>query len=830
MILALLEGHLESASRKITDRKVFTRIRGHAMNLMCLLSKPDTLNRIDFSGVAENEEYSFLKAIAQVPLASDLPPEWQAYLARYLSAAELSPYPEVLEGIPTYSYGNEFKDIICPNAFMYLELRANGDLSPCCYLPFVLGNIRQTTLEKLWHSPVSQALRQSIKDGSFIFCDKRKCAGMQKVSLGRYISNRSYQIPYELFQKKDLKKNGLGFLAGDAPEGRVPSIISFDDDPTCNLACPSCRKAIHAATTQEAEMIYQNDRAILDAIPLGIQELWFSGAGDPIASRVYRKIFSEFEWRNYPSLKIRLDTNGLLLTEGNITGRLSNIVDKIYLIAVSVDATKPEIYSAIRKGGNFSKLLANLANIASPERNMGKKLVLRMIVQSGNFMEMGDFVDLGKKFGADTVVFSAIANWGTFDKETFLRVAVHNPASPFHQKFKQILLDPRLRDPIVDMGNLTRLFHDNLVNNLATGIKVQDVVNPDALLPFGKRARIIAFYLPQFHPIPENDIWWGKGFTEWTNMAKAQPFFEGHCQPHLPADLGFYDLRVSESREAQAELARSYSIDAFCYWHYWFAGKQLLERPFKEVVESGRPDFPFCLGWANQTWSGIWHGSPGRILIEQTYPGLEDYKAHFDSLVSAFRDSRYFRINGKLLFLIYAPHNLPDAREFTDYWQELAHREGLAGFHFIAHMVRNPEAYGCQTCVANAPFMEMNAHILKVKALAGGKLPQVYHYEDLVRHLKESHLTGKEHPLVIPNWDNTPRSGTNGLVLHGSTPELFGEMMDDAIAKAEHMRDPAERIVFIKAWNEWAEGNHLEPDLLSGHGYLQAVHHALFPE
>ena len=155
---------------------------------------------------------------------------------------------------------------------------------------------------------------------------------------------------------------------------------------------------------------------------------------------------------------------------------------------------------------------------------------------------------------------------------------------------------------------------------------------------------VLALYLPQFHPIPENDRWWGKGFTEWTNVTRAVPLFRGHVQPHLPADLGFYDLRVGEVREAQADLARRHGVTGFCYWHYWFAGHQLLQRPLDEVVASGRPDFPFCVAWANQSWSGIWHGAPNRILIEQTYPGPDDDLAHFRSLTAAFEDPRYIRI------------------------------------------------------------------------------------------------------------------------------------------------------------------------------------------
>ena len=183
------------------------------------------------------------------------------------------------------------------------------------------------------------------------------------------------------------------------------------------------------------------------------------------------------------------------------------------------------------------------------------------------------------------------------------------------------------------------------------------------------KARVIAFYLPQFHPIPENDEWWGKGFTEWTNTAKAKPLFPGHYQPHVPADLGFYDLRVPEARFAQAEMAKEYGIEGFCYYHYYFAGKRLLERPFDEVLNSGMPDFPFCLCWANQTWTGIWHGSPDRVLIEQTYPGPGDDERHFDYLCKAFHDQRYIKVDGKPMFLVYCPKELPEPEKTTEFWR-----------------------------------------------------------------------------------------------------------------------------------------------------------------
>ena len=198
-------------------------------------------------------------------------------------------------------------------------------------------------------------------------------------------------------------------------------------------------------------------------------------------------------------------------------------------------------------------------------------------------------------------------------------------------------------------------------------------------------ARVIAFYLPQFHPIPENDVWWGTGFTEWTNVAKAKPMFRGHKQPRLPADLGFYDLRVPETREKQAELARNAGVEAFCYWHYWWGhGKRIIERPFEEVRDSGKPDFPFCLAWANQSWTGIWHGNPGSVLMKQEYPGHADEELHFRWAQKAFEDSRYVRVDGKPMFVIFAPHDMPSTAAFCDHWRDLARKAGYPGLYLVA--------------------------------------------------------------------------------------------------------------------------------------------------
>jgi lipopolysaccharide biosynthesis protein len=345
-------------------------------------------------------------------------------------------------------------------------------------------------------------------------------------------------------------------------------------------------------------------------------------------------------------------------------------------------------------------------------------------------------------------------------------------------------------------------------------------------------ARVIAFYLPQFHPIPENDEWWGKGFTEWTNTAKAKPLFRGHYQPHVPADLGFYDLRVPETRIAQAEMAKEYGIEAFCYYHYWFAGKRLLERPFAEVLESGKPDFPFCLCWANQTWTGIWHGAPERILIEQTYPGDNDNRRHFYVLLRAFTDERYVTVEGKPLFLVYRPSEIPEVKRMTDFWRNIAQESGLKGlylaaFHWDPSWVREQ---GFDATVAQRlpdlrkptppkGAIEKIAWYYQVKR----KRPTVYSYESVLSQLlAEQACEGISLPCVIPNWDNTPRSGENGLVLHGSTPELFRLHFKKALQIVRNL--PFQQmIVFVKSWNEWGEGNHLEPDIRFGRGYLQVI-------
>jgi lipopolysaccharide biosynthesis protein len=344
------------------------------------------------------------------------------------------------------------------------------------------------------------------------------------------------------------------------------------------------------------------------------------------------------------------------------------------------------------------------------------------------------------------------------------------------------------------------------------------------------RVCVVALYLPQFYPIPENDLWWGPGFTEWTNVARARPLFPGHYQPRLPGELGFYDLRLPETREAQAMLAAEYGVSAFCYWHYWFGGgRRLLQRPFDEVLKTGSPGFPFCLGWANQTWSGIWHGAPSRVLIEQTYPNVgatEDYRAHFEAVLPALRDSRYLRIDGRPLFLVYKPNELPEPQRFLDLWRQWAAAEGLPGIFFVG---RTETAWRSSSADFDAFTLEsVPSRILRRRDLLrrlARKLgvPPIRSYRRFSEQSPLGIADGPSVPMVMPGFDNTPRSGSGGVVLHGADPHIFESNVARAVAYVTATQPVGQRIVFLKSWNEWAEGNYLEPDRRYGRAYLEAL-------
>ena len=346
-------------------------------------------------------------------------------------------------------------------------------------------------------------------------------------------------------------------------------------------------------------------------------------------------------------------------------------------------------------------------------------------------------------------------------------------------------------------------------------------------------ARAVAFYLPQYHPIPENDEWWGPGFTEWRSVGKARPLYRGHHQPNVPGTLGFYDLRLPDTRAAQAELAAAHGVEAFCYWHYWFGGRRLLERPFTEVLASGEPTLPFCIGWANENWTKAWVGDRSHILVEQTYPGADDDERHFYSLLPAFADPRYFTVDGRPFFFVHRPHRLPDGQAFTDRWRALASKEGIPEPYFVGEAQHGWEAkdhgFDAQT---RTPLVHLDAVSSAtrqarrlVRTVRRG--PMVHRYTT-VAHARRPRCRSPhpELPMVMPGWDNTPRFGTRGFVLAGSTPKRYAADLRSAVAAVADL-PPDERIVLLKSWNEWAEGNYLEPDRRFGDGYLRATAEAL---
>lgn len=335
--------------------------------------------------------------------------------------------------------------------------------------------------------------------------------------------------------------------------------------------------------------------------------------------------------------------------------------------------------------------------------------------------------------------------------------------------------------------------------------------------------RVIAHYLPQYHAIAENDRWWEPGFTEWTHVQRARPLFDGHAQPRQPGELGHYSLLAPATRARQAQLAQLHGIEGFCYWHYWFASRQLLERPFAEVLRSGEPRFPFCLAWANESWSDHRRAGASRTLIEQTYPP-GDADAHFAALLEAFRDARYIRVHDKPLFLVYQPLQLPNASDFTQRWRELARRAGLAGLWLvgIAHDPWNPLEHGFDAYASTDAFPSVL--VRGMRPLPAAQPVLAFAYEEFAREYARVTPAAAQpwrYPSIVPNWDNTPRYGPHGQLLHESTPELFRTVIRAGLAQCPS--EPEERILFVKSWNEWAEGNYLEPDAVHGLGYLEAL-------
>lgn len=351
--------------------------------------------------------------------------------------------------------------------------------------------------------------------------------------------------------------------------------------------------------------------------------------------------------------------------------------------------------------------------------------------------------------------------------------------------------------------------------------------------------RFVAFYLPQFHAIPENDEWWGEGFTEWTKVKPCLPRFPGHYQPHVPADLGYYDLRDPSVREAQAALARQYRIDAFCYYHYWFEGRRLLNGPIDAVIATGEPNFPFCLCWANESWTRTWQSEGGSLLMPQTY-SPEDDERHGRWLAEIFADPRYLRFRGRPIFLVYRASFLPDARRTTDLWRTLVTSAGLPEPYLCRvessrREQRDPASLGFDAAVEFQPeWRRLGAwprrSVLSLRRIAqrlGLPTPSEagcyrYDYEKVVsRMLAKDDVPYPRFPGVAPSWDNSARRERGAVVLDGATPAGYRRWLE-GVVRRERARGRSDSLVFVNAWNEWAEGCHLEPDQRWGRAFLAA--------
>lgn len=371
------------------------------------------------------------------------------------------------------------------------------------------------------------------------------------------------------------------------------------------------------------------------------------------------------------------------------------------------------------------------------------------------------------------------------------------------------------------------------------------------------KARVIAYYLPQFHPTKINDKYWGKGFTEWTNVTKAKPQYRGHYQPQIPADLGFYDLRLPEIRQAQADMARENGVEGFMYWNYWFGnGKKILEMPIEELMRTAKPDFPFCVGWANHDWSNkTWQKTKrftkDTVFLKQEYLGKQDYTDYFYYLLPMFRDHRYVKVDEKPLFYVFDPDSCPDMKEFIQLWQHLAEKNGIPGIHFVARA----DSIGKADEIYKKNFMnevkarydryiDMGFDAVSSMNFRRAEILATGFFKKIIRNIRrkifgyalnshdymkltEHYYTDEDkldyvYPQITPRKDKTPRAGKNALVYTGSTPEKFRIAIKMALEKIKD-KDDEHKILFLNSWNEWGEGSYMEPDIVWGHQYLDVL-------
>jgi len=418
-------------------------------------------------------------------------------------------------------------------------------------------------------------------------------------------------------------------------------------------------------------------------------------------------------------------------------------------------------------------------------------------------------------------------------KHNIKRVIHHAKAGNYffiYKKLKQKLKEKKVKNQKIskidskeDKGYFNRQFSSLHTKEDYVDFQTHQKLNSDL--------RCIAFYLPQFHPIAENDEWWGKGFTEWTNVSRAIPQFEGHYQPHLPGELGFYDLRLNDIQKRQIELAKNYGISGFCFHFYWFNGRRVLEKPLEQYLEDKSLDFPFCVNWANENWTRRWDGHDDDVLLNQDYSAEDDID-FIKECSKLFKDSRYIRVDGKPLLLIYRPSLFPNIKESVKRWREWCRENGIGEIYLVlTHSFEhiNPEEIDFDAAVEFAP------NSFPVKPINDNLKFDNKDYNGIVFDYKDAVKIGKDFikpkykkfRSACPGWDNEARKPGKGATFHYANPSLFAEWLTDLCKYTVKNFEPEEQLVFVNAWNEWAEGAHLEPDKKFGYGYLESSYDAL---
>ena len=390
----------------------------------------------------------------------------------------------------------------------------------------------------------------------------------------------------------------------------------------------------------------------------------------------------------------------------------------------------------------------------------------------------------------------------------------------------------------IDQGERSELLEKYVSQILSNPVFQDEAFKSITDVPYQREnddPKIIAYYLSQMHPTPENDAWWGKGVTEWNNVSRAVPQFVGHYQPRLPGELGFYDLRLKENLARQMELAKMYGIYAFNWYYYWFDGKRLLQRPLDMYLDSKDIDFPFCLCWANESWTKGFFGSSKEVIMKQSHT-VESYRQFIVDIAKYLKDSRYVEVNGKKLLTIYRPQDVPDCKNTLQYWREYCEKNGVGELYIV----------GCWTSYQSENFIAKGFDAIsefQPGAILGycdninKKLPfinkefagAVYSYKEIVENkvYRKNFSKEKMYHSVMPMWDNTPRRNNRGnLIYHGSTPALYQQWLEDVI-KFTKESNLADDLIFVNAWNEWGEGAYLEPDKRYGYAYLEATLNAM---